>query len=110
MTTLRRIALRCPDCDAKAQASDEPVPTLSSASPALDLPRPAWRRGRVSHVAYMRVQAALMPRGAELAWIEQHSAAFRAWVERFARVSDEGPPTISEATLRGLAQENFVVR
>jgi hypothetical protein len=56
----------------------------------------------------MRVQAALMPRGAELAWIEQHSAAYRAWVERFAQVSDEGPPTISEETLRRLARENFV--
>ena len=79
----------------------------SSESPALDLRRPAWGRGRVSHVTYMRVQAALMPRGAELAWIEQNSAAYRAWVESFARISDDGPPTISEATLRRLARKNF---
>jgi hypothetical protein len=56
----------------------------------------------------MRVQAELMPRGAELAWIEQNSAAYRAWVESFARISDDGFPTISEATLRRRARRDFV--
>jgi hypothetical protein len=117
MTKVQQILFRCLACETrvlprpmvstKERASDAPALTLPSESPALDSPRPAWRRGRVSHAAYMRVQAALMPRGAELAWIEQHSAAYRIWVERFAEVSDEGPPTISEAVLRRLARENF---
>ena len=70
--------------------------------------RPARGRGCVTHGAYMRVQAELMPRGAELAWIEENSAAYRAWVESFARISDDRTPTISEATLRRLARANFV--
>jgi hypothetical protein len=62
----------------------------------------------VSRTAYMRVQAELMPRGDELAWIEQHSGAYRAWVESFARIVDHSPPTITEATLRRLARTRFV--
>jgi hypothetical protein len=90
------------------QTKNELIPRRPSESPALDFPHSTWRRGRVSHGAYMRVQAELMPRGAELAWIEQHSAAYRAWVEGFARISDDGSATISEATLRRLARQNFV--
>jgi hypothetical protein len=69
---------------------------------------PPFMRERVTHGAYMRVQAELMPRGAEVEWIERHSAAYRAWVESFARVSDDGPPTMTEAALRTLARERFL--
>jgi hypothetical protein len=91
--------------DAGRSMEEGPMTTLHQ----IALRGRASGRGRVTHAAYMRVQAALMPRGAELAWIERHSAAYRDWVESFARISDDDePPTISEATLRRLARWSFV--
>jgi hypothetical protein len=91
----------------QAHLQSERAPELPSAAPTIALLESIGGRARVTHGAYMRVQARLMPRGAELKWIERHSAAYRAWVESIATVSDDGPPTITEATLRRLAQEHF---